>query len=123
MKADDLEVIRWVTLASTRPTGCGIADLSTTPKDQCVLREMASKSPTPEAPIWVTWGPPDHRGDGIALAITGNGLHGEANAVFFAGARDVILSLCDETERLQRENDELRRHLKHMGSKFSGAYS
>lgn len=123
MKADDLEVIRRVTLASSPAVGCGPMDLTGIPDGQCALRWMAAKSPTPEAPIWATWAAPDHRGEGISMAITGNGPHGEANAVFFAGARQVILALCDEVEILQRENVGLRSHISALGTRYAGIAS
>lgn len=67
------------------------------------VEELLSKG---AGKVWLAWtGPKDAA---LYAAVTGNGPTSEANALFFAHARDVVIALGEEVQRL-RELEELVR--------------
>lgn len=91
VKRDGIEIARKLAGASTPETNYGSDEI--TPGDV----ETAMTKGT--GPVWFAWsGPKD---DAVFTAITGNGPTSEANAVFFAHARDMVLALADEVEMLR----------------------
>jgi len=101
--ADMLKLWREVATASTPNLGKGLFRDDTHAGQLAQFKETIEKHP--EGQCWAVCCPV---GDGTPIedealfaAITGNGPTSEANARFFAGARDAFLMAIDEIERLK----------------------
>jgi hypothetical protein len=79
--------------ASTACTGYHASDDHMSDAD---LAELRAKG---EGPLWYAWS--GTKEDSLAVAITGNGPTSHANAKFFACAREVVIALGEEVQRLR----------------------
>jgi len=93
-------------LATPAPLEVGIINRELDPV--AWFKEHLEGADSPDTDVWVIWCPlhPDSKPDpdgkpefAILAAITGNGPTSEANAEFFANARDDVPWLIDELER------------------------
>lgn len=99
--SDDLSEIERITLASTPDLKWG-----PTTRTDAEWLELIHKDESPEHFV-VHRDAPDGAGSLFAaIAVTGNGPTSEANAMFFAGARGVVLMLIAEVRALRAARAE-----------------
>lgn len=92
LEHDGLPIAKALAEASTPDANYGHGNI--TPGDV----EMAMTKHGP-GPVWFAWS--GTKEDAVYTAITGNGPTSEANAVFFAHAREIVLELVAEVARLR----------------------